>query len=197
MNKAYIIHGWGANPESDWFPWLKKQLEDLNFHVEIPEMPNTEEPKIKDWVEKLSKTISPDEHVFLIGHSIGCQTILRYLEALEEGKKIKSIVLVAPWLNINYTNLDDKEKEIAKPWAESKIDLIKVKSHVDDVTIIYSSTDPFSLIEDIIEMEEKLEAIAIDLGEKGHLNAEAGITELPIIIDNISEIINETHEEIE
>lgn len=25
--KFFIIHGWGANPQDDWFPWLKKEFD--------------------------------------------------------------------------------------------------------------------------------------------------------------------------
>lgn len=27
MKKALILHAWYATPESDWYPWLKTELE--------------------------------------------------------------------------------------------------------------------------------------------------------------------------
>jgi predicted alpha/beta hydrolase family esterase len=27
MKRVIIIHGWEASPESNWFPWLKNELE--------------------------------------------------------------------------------------------------------------------------------------------------------------------------
>ena len=76
--KAYLIHGWEGYPENCWFPWLKKQLEEKNYKVEVPEMPDTDHPKIESWVNKLKEIVIPDEETILIGHSIGCQAILRY-----------------------------------------------------------------------------------------------------------------------
>ena len=39
-----------------------------------------------------------NENTNFIGHSIGCQTIMRYLET-KEVCKIGGILFVAPWLN--------------------------------------------------------------------------------------------------
>ena len=38
MKRVFIIHGWGGNPETEWIPWTKKQLEKKGFQVEVPEM---------------------------------------------------------------------------------------------------------------------------------------------------------------
>ncbi|KKQ37224.1 MAG: hypothetical protein US53_C0024G0012, partial [Candidatus Woesebacteria bacterium GW2011_GWA1_37_7] len=46
-------------------------------------------PKIKEWVPFLQENMSnPDEETHFVGHSIGCQTILRYLETLSEKTKV-------------------------------------------------------------------------------------------------------------
>ena len=79
MKKAYIIHGWGGNPQESWLPWLKEELEKRNFKVNIIKMPNPNHPTIKSWVGKLEKVVKADSETYLIGHSICCQTILRYL----------------------------------------------------------------------------------------------------------------------
>lgn len=62
-------------------------------------MPDTANPKIKKWVSELEKQVSElDENTYFVGHSIGCQTIMRYLEN-KETRKIGGILFVAPWLN--------------------------------------------------------------------------------------------------
>lgn len=40
----------------------------------------------------------PDENTYFIGHSIGCQSIDRYLEILPSETKIGGVVYVAGWL---------------------------------------------------------------------------------------------------
>ncbi len=97
MKRVFIIHGWDGYPEEGWFPWLKKELEKNGFEVFVPAMPNPSEPKIEEWIPFLENIIDePDEDTYLVGHSIGCQTIFRYLEQLEN-KKIGGAVCVAGW----------------------------------------------------------------------------------------------------
>ena len=92
--RAFIIHGWGCYPEEGWFPWLKKELEARDFEVQIPAMPDSDTPKIKPWVSHLNELVGVcDEQTYLIGHSIGCQTILRYIETLPHPTKVGGAVL--------------------------------------------------------------------------------------------------------
>src|SRR3989338_3630464 len=85
--KVYIIHRWDGSPSLDWYPWLKEELEKKSFEVFVPKMPEPNHPKIAK---------NPDEDTYFVGHSIGCQTILRYLEKIN--KKVGGAVLVAGWL---------------------------------------------------------------------------------------------------
>jgi len=41
MSNAFIIHGTGGYPEENWFPWLKKKLEEFNYKVFVPQFPTT------------------------------------------------------------------------------------------------------------------------------------------------------------
>ncbi len=44
-------------------------------------MPNALEPKVEEWVEYLSSNINVcDENTFFVAHSLGCVTLLRYLQ---------------------------------------------------------------------------------------------------------------------
>lgn len=97
MNKrVFIVHGWGGFPQKGWFPWLKNKLENRGFIVQIPPMPDTENPNMKPWVNHLAKIVgTPDKNCYFIGHSLGCITILRYLESLKTNQKIGGAVLVA------------------------------------------------------------------------------------------------------
>src|SRR3989338_6493172 len=87
--RAFIIHGWDGYPDEGWFPWLKAELEKNGFQVHVPAMPESAEPKIETWVSHLSKAVGDvDENTYFVGHSIGCQTILRFLESLPADKKV-------------------------------------------------------------------------------------------------------------
>ncbi|RJO59701.1 DUF1749 domain-containing protein [Candidatus Parcubacteria bacterium] len=179
LKKVFIIHGWGGFPEEGWFPWAKSGLLAKGFAVKVFEMPNTENPVIEEWVEFLQKNIVPDDQTYLIGHSIGCQAILRYLESLPLNVKIGGSVLVAGWFDLD--NLEtEAEKAIAKPWINTPIDFEKVKAHCEKFTAILSDNDPFGFLESNKEIfEEKLGAEIRVLKNKGHLNE---MRELPEVI---------------
>ena len=165
MKRVFIIHGWGGYSEEGWFPWLKKELEKQNFLVKVPSMPDSNEPRIETWVTHLKEVVgNPDEETFLIGHSIGCQTILRYLESLNPKEKIGGAIFIAGWFNLVLYE-SDEERRIAKPWIESKIDF------ENDNALIFG---------------EKLGIKNIKLEEnKGHFSGSDGVTELPVVLNEL------------
>jgi predicted alpha/beta hydrolase family esterase len=123
MKRVFIIHRWGATPKSDWYPWLKEQLEKDGYEVHVPAMPDTEIPVIEKWIGCLSDAVgTPDNETYFVGHSIGCQTILRYLDShmFEPLETVGGAVFVAGWFNLE--NLEsDEEKNIAAPWIERPV----------------------------------------------------------------------------
>ncbi|OHB19217.1 MAG: hypothetical protein A3F96_01520 [Parcubacteria group bacterium RIFCSPLOWO2_12_FULL_40_10] len=165
MKRVFIIHGWGGYSEEGWFPWLKKELEKQNFLVKVPSMPDSNEPRIETWVTHLKEVVgNPDEETFLIGHSIGCQTILRYLESLNPKEKIGGAIFIAGWFNLVLYE-SDEERRIAKPWIENKIDF------ENDNAFIFG---------------EKLGIKNIKLEEnKGHFSGSDGVTELPVVLNEL------------
>lgn len=174
---VYIIHGWGANPKSDWFYYLQKKLKEKNYKVSIPVMPDTDNPKIKPWTEKLQSLKITANSIF-VGHSVGCQTILRFLE--KHTGKVDTVILVAPWITINKFNLDENEEwSVAKPWAETPINFKKIKEKAKRFIIIYSENDPYAIKKDIIKLIKDLDAIKVNIGKKGHICMGDGITTLP------------------
>lgn len=184
-NRVFIVHGWDGYPEEGWFPWLKKELEAKGCRVEVPAMPEPAAPKIEAWVSHLAKVAGEvDENTFFVGHSIGCQTILRYLESLPEHKKIGGAIFVAGW----FTLMDPKtneEKEIAKPWLETPIDFIKIKHHTVNFFAIFSDNDEFVPLSDKGLFEQKLGAKTAIEHNKGHFSGSDGIKELPIVLEKI------------
>jgi len=144
MKRVFIIHGWDGYPDEGGFPWLDKELQEKGYLVQRPAMPNPIEPQINAWVGHLKEVIGiPDKETFLVGHSIGAQTILRYLENLDDEVKIGGVVLLAGWINLTdeaYEN--DNDREIAKPWLETPINWDRVKSKAKKFVAIFSDNDP-------------------------------------------------------
>ena len=185
--RVIIVHGWGGYPEEGWFPWMKKILEAKGFEVIVPKMPDTDAPKIEAWVNHLAKIIgTPDKDTFLVVHSIGGQTTMRYLQ--NATGKIGGIVFVGGWLTLNPFE-DPEEKAIVKPWLETPIDFEKVKKAVDGKIIgIFSDDDPYVPLENVKAFEQKLGAKTIILKGKGHMGGDDNCNELPEALNAVVEI---------
>jgi len=181
--RVFIIHGWDFNPEMNWYPWLKKILEDKGFIVEVPEMPNTSEPKIDAWLAHLKKVIGKlDNETYFIAHSIGCQAVMRFLEKESYNGKIGKAIFVAGWFKLD--NLEDKEvKAIANPWLNTQINFTKVKEKLNNLNVFLSSNEPYGNIKENEKIfKEKLGAKVTILKDKGHFTEDDGVTELPEIV---------------
>lgn len=185
----FIIHGWGFRPKHNWYSWLKGELENQGFEVVVLEMPDTEKPNIESWVGHLEKVVGgPDEQTYFVGHSIGCQTILRYLEKID--KKIGGVVCVAGWFNL--AGLEEEGEEvvaIARPWIETPIDFEKVKSVAHNIISIFSDDDQYGFIEENKStFVKKLDAKIITESGKGHFTAGDGVVELPSVLEALLEM---------
>ena len=192
--RAFIVHRWDGTPKSDWYPWLKGELEKKGFKVEVPTMPNTSEPKINDWVNHLKKVAGKlDNATYFIGHSIGCQTIMRYLEKENYNGKIGGIIFVAGWFKLD--NLEGEEVEtIAKPWMNTAIDFNKIKQKIPKLTVFLSTNEPYGFVEENSKIfKEKLNAKVILEKDKGHFTEDDGVSELPEILSEIDDGLNQNN----
>lgn len=155
--------------------------------AESLEIPDTDNPKIEAWVPHLQKRVGLcDKNTFFVGHSIGCQAIMRYLEKLPAEERAGGVVLVAPWLILS--NIEGQEdRMISSPWINTPIDFEKVKNNAKKIVCIFSDDDPYVPIENADAFSEKLAAEIILKKGKGHFSPEDGVNELPVVLEKITE----------
>ncbi len=181
LQRIILVHGWGGNSNKDWFPWVKQEFEKKGYEVLVPDLPETNYPKIEKWVPFLAGVVGKaDKHTILIGHSMGCQTILRYLETLGEGESVGTVILVAGFVTL--TGLKPEEQIVANPWLETPVDFAKVKTKANKFIAIFSDDDPYVPMEENAKIfKEKLGAeIVIQNGQK-HFNGD----DLPVLLEVI------------
>lgn len=179
MKRVINIHGWGGYPQEGWRPWLKKELEDRNYTVINPAMPDTNNPKMRAWISYLSRIVgTPDKNCYLIGHSLGVITILRYLETLKKNQKIGGAVFFAGFTK------DLGFKEINN-FFQTPIDYIKIRTHCQKFISVHSDNDPIVSLKysDILGKELKAEKIISH--DMKHFSGDDGITILPIALECI------------
>jgi uncharacterized protein len=181
MDRVFIIHSWTTNPGFGWYPWLKKELTKKGFKVQVLKMPDTNRPRIGKWVSHVAKNVKKlDENTYFVGHSIGCQTIMRYLA--KQKTKAGGAVLVAGWFTLK--GLETKEDwKIANPWLNTPMNLAKVKR--TKITAILSDNDQFVPLENKKLLKQKLGAKIIMKHKSGHFDEEDGFKKLPIALKEL------------
>ncbi len=181
-----MVHRWAGGPTDDWRAWLSDELKKLGYQVLTPEMPNRDTPVIEKWVSHLGQVVGePDGETYFIGHSIGCQTILRYLETLTQ--PVGGAIFVAGWFNLE--NLEDEETEqVAKPWFTRPIDLGKVKSVLPKSALFISDNDPFGAFETNKEKFSELGSKIIVIPGAGHFTTDDGYATFPNLLDQAKEL---------
>lgn len=187
--RVFIIHGWAGYPEECWFLWLKEELEKRGIKAEAPLMPDAESPQIDKWVPFLENLVkTPDQDTYFVGHSIGVQTILRYLEKVDV--QVGGVLAVAGFYTLMDNAFEDEEdKQTAKPWLETPIDNEKVKKNASKITAIFSDNDPFVPLENVDYFKERLGAKTIIVESKGHIGGSDNIKEYPLILDELLKLI--------
>ena len=153
-------------------------------------MPEPLHPRIETWVPFLIRQVGvPDENTYFVGHSIGSQTILRFIESLPQETRIGGAVFLAPWVHLTDAAYEAPEDVvIAKPWLETPIAWDKAKSHVKKFIAIFSNDDPLVPLSDAKVFEEKLGAEIVIEHDKGHFSGSSGIKELPSLLDAVLEL---------
>ena len=161
----------------------------------VPAMPDAETPVIEKWVSVLVELVGqPDEDTYLIGHSIGVQTIMRYLETVDPAvsSPIGGWLGVAGFFKLIPGSLEsDEEREIIGPWLERPIDTDKVKRNAKKISTIFSDNDSFVSLDNKELFEERLGAKTVVLNNKGHLGESEGFTEVPEILQAVLELAGE------
>ena len=186
MRRAVIIHCWEGYPEYCWYPHAKKSLEAAGFHVDVPQFPDTNKPQLKAWLPFLQSIVGqPDEDLYLIGHSVGCATIMRYLESLPEGKKIGGVVFVAGYVgDLGYEELNN--------FFETPVDFKKMKSHCNHFVAIHSDNDPYVALSyaDLFKKELGAEIIVKHNMRhfSGAIEGEKACTKLPDVTEAVMKI---------
>jgi len=186
MKRVFIIHGWEGTPYNHYHKWLKSELEKLGYEVFLPAMPDTDAPVIEAWVGHLKELVgTPDKDTYFVGHSIGCQTILRYLETVST--PVGKAVFVAGWFDLK--NLEDDEAEkIAAPWIKTPIDITKVTKVLPSSTLIISDNDPFGAFEENKKKFAELGSKIIVLHNAGHIDKESGYIKLPEALEEFKKM---------
>lgn len=178
MAQIYIVHGYAADADKHWFPWLENQLTQMGISCERLNMPDSANPSLDRWLAHLA-TVEINTNTIFVGHSLGCIAILNFLAKKQE--QIKGAIFVSgfyqplpnlPELSI-FTNY---YATLPSPPTFPTY----VISALDDNVVAHQYSDALAV---------HLQADYIRLNQGGHFLDREGITELPLVLELVKKLI--------
>jgi hypothetical protein len=186
MNNIFIFHGTEGYPEENWFPWMKKELEQKRYKVFIPQFPSPPvvPSKISEWFDVLKdyeKYINED--TILIGHSLGGIFTLRILEKLN--RKVKAACFIGTPIGVRPIKNYDRDSS----FSGFDFDWKSIKDKADNFVVFQSDDDPYVGLDNGKELAKHLDVNLDFVPNAGHFNARAGYLKFEKLRDKVLEIL--------
>lgn len=147
IERIVIVPRWSGGPDHDWYPWIRAELAASHpqLRVDIVELPNRDAPVIEQCVAALEAALGSDlgalADTLLVGHSVGCQALMRYLAEQPPSASpdaVPKLLCVAGWWTV------DEPWPSIRPWIDTPIDLARLRANISQVTVLLSDDDPFT-----------------------------------------------------
>lgn len=184
MKRVVILHGYGASPESHWFPWLADQLRAPDVDVVIPHLPDSGAPRVEPWLRTTTDALGePDESLIVVAHSLGSITALRALAA-KDPVRLGGILLVSGFA----------EPLPKLPEIDAFTDALPTFSAVlgdTPILVIASDDDGIVPTEHSARLAQLLGAEFVIVPGGGHFLAEDGWTTLPQARDWLRSLLHD------
>ena len=178
MDNYIIIHGSFGSKDGNWFPWLKNELENKKYKVDVPQMPvGVGNQNYDNWEKELNKLLV-NENTTIIAHSIAPVFVCKYL--IKNEIKVKKLIFVCGFNN--YLGIDEEYDAVNKSMYFDNLE--DVKNYCDDIICYYSDNDPYVNYEAEKDFADKVSTKQICIHGGGHLNSESNYAEFKELLDN-------------
>ena len=179
MYDFVIIHGSFGSPFENWSPWLFNKLVELGNTVLAPQFPTINQ-KYDNWEEVLSSYSKfIDENTSIIAHSLGPAFVIDYL--VRNRKHIKNLYFVAPFYGL--INIEEFDEVNQSFFMLKKLDV--AGEYFNKSICLYSDNDPYVPIEMSKGFSADIHAFEHIIPGGKHLNASAGYTTFPELLNVI------------
>ena len=186
VSNVVIVHGANDSKKSafeggredtrHWFPWIRKELAHRNIKFSSELYPEDWNPDYKEWKKVFEKS-DINGNTILVGHSLGCGFILRWLS--ETKTKVKKVILVAPYV-LNSPDLPGLKNMVS-------FELIKNLNKFSDEFVVYYSDDDNNFIIDSVDyLRKNIRGKFMEFKGTGHFVFDSmGTHEFPELLDEI------------
>jgi predicted alpha/beta hydrolase family esterase len=182
MKRAVILHGTDASPESNWFKWLKEELEKAGYLVWLPSLPGNHAPNAKVYNDFLFGSGWDFTDNLIVGHSSGAVSVLNLLSD-SRCPKIKAAVMVGAWSTCEGTDLPPEQFTNLFPSEGFDFDHIRSKS--SNILFLHGSDDPFCPLQQAKNLAKNLDSEIIVVPGGHHLGQK--FKELPILVQSLAD----------
>ena len=151
------------------------ELDQQGIKATAPQFPNPKTPEIPAWMQTFREAIGEaGDELVLVGHSLGCLIVLRYLSDLGMSARVAGIVLVAGMADIPQWH----PNELFTP----PLDFNKIRQIAAKRVCIYSGDDDRVEPERTKELAKLIDAELVEDPDKGHFAGQHGCLELPSVL---------------
>jgi predicted alpha/beta hydrolase family esterase len=182
--KVFLIHGFEGVPNGAWRTKLMADLGKIDVYACSLSMPTPGEPVLEEWLEEIKRLVdrNKNDEIYLLGHSLGGTTLLRYFERYHD-ENIKGAIFVSAPCH------KTKNEKILN-FLNVEPDFEKIRENIKNVIVIHGDNDPYVRLSDGEEIARETNGKLIVIPNGGHLNGSAGIIELPEAYEALLELMN-------
>ena len=178
VRRVVVVHGYDAAPDQHWFPWLRERLAAESVRTEVVELPEPSFPEAGAWLAAVARAVGePDPHTHLVGHSLGCITLLRHLAGLPQPWTLGGLVLVA-----GFTGRLEAVPLLDEFLAED-VDVSAVRANARRRLVLRSDDDPTVPAAATEALAARLDAPVRVVPRAGHFCGSDGVTRLPAVLE--------------
>ena len=179
MNNYIILHGSFGSKDENWFPWLKKELENKNYKVDVPQMPvGVGNQNYDNWSREFSK-LDVNNNTIIIAHSIALIFVCKYL--INNKINIKKLICVCGFNN--YLGIDSNFDAVNEPMFLDNLE--DVKKNCKDIICYYSDNDPYVKFDVEKSFADSIATEQYIVKNGGHINSESGYTKFEELLKSI------------
>lgn len=187
MKTAIILHGTQSSSSGGWLQWLKAQLEQREFVVWVPDLPNADYPSLVEWTDYILDNcpFEINQNTTLIGHSSGAVAVL--VLAQDFTHKINQIISVGVYKDLEYLH------DVVNFHANDRIfdipfNFDKIKQNCNNIVFIHSDDDPYCPLSHAEFLSKKTLGKLVVMPGQGHFNLDKSpeYNKFPALLDQLS-----------
>ena len=185
IDRILLVPRWSGTAESDCYPWLARDLAarapGVRLEV-VPLRPEPDRPEIEPCLEVCLPALAGPElaRTLLVGHSVGCQVLMRALARIDEGERAPALLCIAGWWTV------DRPWDSLRPWIETPFDHRRAAARCARTVVLLSDDDPYTR-----DAEETRRRFVVEMGAevqilpgRRHFNER----EEPAVLDAVSRL---------